>query len=57
MPALTRRRLLATGAAVAATSLLPRPLLADNPVTFGYRGFTVDTTAAQGVPNLQAIEA
>lgn len=57
MLALHRRHLLVSGATIAATSLFSRPLLAQDAVTFTYRGFTVDTTAAQGAPDLKAIEA
>lgn len=69
MSALHRRQLLVSGAAAAASVLLGRPLLAQEQnrsgnqsddrgaVTFAYRGFTVDTTAARSAPNLKAIEA
>jgi hypothetical protein len=53
-----RRQLLLSATTLAAGSVLGKPLLAQGkPVTFSYRGFTVDVTAAQGAPNLQAIES
>jgi hypothetical protein len=52
MLGLHRRHLLASAANVAAASLFSRAALAQDVTTFSYRGFTVDTTAAQGAPNL-----
>src|SRR5262245_30075412 len=54
-----RRQLLLSAAAFAASSLFDSPLFAQgaSPVTFAYRGVTVDTTAAQSAPNLRAVEA
>ncbi|HLZ01583.1 MAG TPA: hypothetical protein VKR55_05445 [Bradyrhizobium sp.] len=68
MPALHRRQLLVFGAAAVASALLDRNVLAqrinqagsqdtgDAAVTFTYRGFTVDATAAKDARNLTAIE-
>ena len=54
-----RRQILLAAAAVAAMPLFDDPVLAQSGggPTFTYRGFTVDTSAAQGAPNLRAIEA
>lgn len=57
MVSLYRRHLLVAAAGVAASSLFSRTAPAQQATTFGYRGFTVDTTAAQDAPNLKQVEA
>ena len=52
----SRRHLFVSAAALAGTCLLGRPHPASAADTFGYRGFTVDTTEAQNAPNLKAVE-
>jgi hypothetical protein len=56
MVSLHRRRLLVSAATIAASSILPRVGLTQDATAFAYRGFTVDTTAAQGAPNLNDVE-
>jgi hypothetical protein len=53
-----RRQILLSAAACVAASLSDRRACAETngAVTFLYRGFTVDTTGAQSMPNLKAIE-
>jgi hypothetical protein len=55
---LDRRQFLVSAAVIAAASLPGAAVFAqgNGAVTFTYRGFTVDTSAAQGAPNLAAIE-
>jgi hypothetical protein len=45
-----RRHLFVSAAAMAASSVFDRAARAQAPVTFAYRGFTVDTTEAQSAP-------
>ena len=53
-----RRQILLSTAAGAVLSLLDGPALAQSAGgKFAYRGFAVDTSAVQGMPNLGAIEA
>jgi hypothetical protein len=54
MTLLNRRRLVLSAAAATLGAL---PAAAQSGATFGYRGFTVDTTSAQGQPNLKEIVA
>lgn len=51
-----RRHLLVSAAAMAASSVFDRAARAQAPVTFAYRGFTANTTAAQSAPNLNDVE-
>ncbi len=51
-----RRQLFVSAAAVAASSFLTCKGRAQDATTFAYRGFTVDTTAAQDAPNLKEVE-
>jgi len=53
---LHRRQFLVSAAAIAAASLPAAAIFAQGAVKFTYRGFTVDTSAAQGAPNFAAIE-
>jgi hypothetical protein len=54
--ALHRRQFLVSAAVIAGASLPAAAVFAQGAVTFAYRGFTVDMSAAQGAPNLAAIE-
>jgi hypothetical protein len=56
MVSLHRRHLLVSAATVAASSVFTRAGLAQDASTFGYRGFTVDTTEAQSAPDLKDVE-
>ena len=56
MVSLHRRHLLVSAATLAATSLFNRPAPAQEATTLTYRGFTVDTTAAQSAANLKDVE-
>lgn len=54
-----RRRIVFSAAAVAIMSLLDVPAFAQSDSGSGrfvYRGFTVDTSAAQNAPNFKAVE-
>lgn len=51
-----RRHLFVSAAAMAVSSVFDRAARAQAPVTFAYRGFTVDTTEAQSAPNLKDVE-
>ena len=55
MASLHRRHLLVSAATMAASALFSRKGLAQEAATFSYRGFTVDTTAAQGAANLKDV--
>lgn len=52
MTLLDRRRFVVAAAAIVGIA----PATAQTPSTFTYRGFRVDISAAQGLPNLKAIE-
>jgi hypothetical protein len=54
MTSLNRRRFVLSAAAATLSAL---PAAAQSGTTFSYRGFTVDTTSAQGLPNLKEIVA
>jgi hypothetical protein len=56
MLSLHRRHLLVSAASVATVSLFGRAAPAQDAITFSYRGFTVDMTAAQGAPDLADVE-